>query len=418
MPFRTRSPVCIALVLAVAAGPLRAQVLSLEAARTRALQLSPALQASREAAFAAAGRARQAGAFPNPVLTYAREQTSRAGRTSWQNIGLIEQRLDFGGARGARADAAGLRREAADASTGSLEAELLFEVTRAYALAVAADHRAAQASQAAEAFTRAQRVSAERFAEGDLSGYAHRRIGLEAARYGLLRAEALRARHEARLTLATWLAASADSLAALEVTLEDSIVLPPLTLPLDSLRTLAFHTRADLRAAGRERDASAADARAAGREARPIPLAGLGFKNERGPGDPSPASGFVVQLSLPLPLWDARRGAVEAFAAEGRQRGAEVEVVRHRIAREVELAWVSARAAELQLITLRPQLGAEAAAALRAAETAYGEGEITLVEWLDAVRAYQEAEASFAALQAEYIIQRAALERAVGTGLN
>jgi len=79
---------------------------------------------------------------------------------------------------------------------------------------------------------------------------------------------------------------------------------------------------------------------------------------------------------------------------------------------------VSARAAELQLITLRPQLGAEAAAALRAAETAYGEGEITLVEWLDAVRAYQEAEASFAALQAEYIIQRAALERAVGTGLN
>jgi len=85
---------------------------------------------------------------------------------------------------------------------------------------------------------------------------------------------------------------------------------------------------------------------------------------------------------------------------------------------EVEQAWSAVLAAETQLEALRPQLGSEASAALAAAEAAYAEGEITLVEWLDAVRAYQEAEASYASLRAETVIQRAALERAVGTRLN
>jgi outer membrane protein TolC len=76
------------------------------------------------------------------------------------------------------------------------------------------------------------------------------------------------------------------------------------------------------------------------------------------------------------------------------------------------------RALREQIEVIRPQLGEASRAALRAAEAAYAEGEISLVEWLDAVRAYQEAESSFATLQAEYVIQRAALERAVGARLN
>ena len=50
-------------------------------------------------------------------------------------------------------------------------------------------------------------------------------------------------------------------------------------------------------------------------------------------------------------------------------------------------------------------------------EAAYAEGEIGLLEWLDAVRAYQEAETTFVSLWAEYIARRAALERATGASL-
>ena len=62
-------------------------------------------------------------------------------------------------------------------------------------------------------------------------------------------------------------------------------------------------------------------------------------------------------------------------------------------------------------------VGHPSAPALSAAQVAYAEGEISLVEWLDAVRAYHEAEATFASLRAESLIRRAALERVVGMSL-
>jgi cobalt-zinc-cadmium efflux system outer membrane protein len=127
---------------------------------------------------------------------------------------------------------------------------------------------------------------------------------------------------------------------------------------------------------------------------------------------------LVFQVSLPVPLWDRRRAGAEGFAAEGRERSAESQRIRRQIIREVEDAWTALGAVAEQIETLRPQLGETSRAALRAAEAAYAEGEISLVEWLDAVRAYQEAESGFASLQAEYVIQRAALERAVAARLN
>jgi outer membrane protein TolC len=75
------------------------------------------------------------------------------------------------------------------------------------------------------------------------------------------------------------------------------------------------------------------------------------------------------------------------------------------------------RAADRQQAALRAQLGPEAEAALQAAEVAFAEGEITLLEWLDAVRAYQEAEAAFADVLAESYTQRAALERLLAVPL-
>ena len=70
-----------------------------------------------------------------------------------------------------------------------------------------------------------------------------------------------------------------------------------------------------------------------------------------------------------------------------------------------------------QLDLLRATLGAEAAPAVRAAHVSYSEGEMSLVAWLDAVRAYQDAELTYTQLLADYMTSRAALERAVGVSL-
>jgi outer membrane protein, heavy metal efflux system len=396
--------------------------LTLPAARAAARQASPDLRAAREAVAAAAARERQAAALPNPTLAYGREQTSRGGQRNAQDVAQLEQPLEIGGQRGVRREAARLRGAAAAARLAVAEAQLDFDVARAYATAVAAERRATLAEQAAGAFTDAERVSDRRLAAGDVSGYAARRLRLEAARYASLRAEAALARRTARIALASLIGARADTL-ALPLTLGDSAVRAASSLPdADSLRAVAVRSRAELRAAVLEADAAAAEARLAARERIPSPTLAAGYKHERvedGVTGSSGASlsGFVAGISLPLPLFDRRQGAVEAATAETRRRQAETDALRVRVAREVDEAAESLRAVEAQVAALAPELGEGSRSAMRAVQAAYAEGEITLVEWLDAVRAYQEAESSYATLQAEAAVRRAALERAVGTPL-
>ncbi|MBA3894592.1 MAG: TolC family protein [Gemmatimonadales bacterium] len=390
--------------------------LALAQARELARRSSPEIAAARHALAAAAGRERQAGAWPNPTIAYSREQTSRDGESSAQDIVSLEQPLEVGGQRGARRAAAGFARSAAEARVASAAAEVDLEVARTYAAAVAAGRRAILAEEAAGAFARAVRTSEARLASGDVSGYQNRRLALEAARYSAFRLEALVARDSALRTLIslTGLADSAGTAAPFELT--DTLIPAPLTLSADSLAGLALSHRPELRARRLEANAGAADARLAAAERIPTPLVSAGYKHER-PAGAGSLGGFVAGISLPLALWDRRGGAVSAARAEAARRSTEVEALERQTAREVGVAFTAHQALADQLALLSAQLGSSAATALQAAEVAHREGEIGLLEWLDSVRAYQEAEASYATLWAEYIARRAALERATGATL-
>lgn len=389
--------------------------LTLEEARALARASSPEITAAAAAVEAAAGRERQAGAFPNPVLAYGREQTSPGGVTSAQDIIAIEQLLEVGGQRGARMAAARLRHQAAEARLAAAAAALDFEVARAYAEALAADRRAEVATMAAEQFGQATVVMTHRLTAGDVSGYANRRLRLEGGRYAALAAEARLEQRRSRTRLASLLGAPADTVVATLAPL-DAPASTILTAPADSVIAAALDQHAKLRAARLEMEAGEAVASLARRERIPSPVALAGYKRERVPGDGS-ADGFVAGFSLPLPLWNRRGGAVQAAEAETRRQVAEVEVLRRRIVRETREAYEAVRHMDEQVEVLRIQLGDEAQAALGAAEAAYAEGEITLVEWLDTVRAYQEAEAAYASVLAESFVQRAALERVLGVAL-
>jgi CheY-like chemotaxis protein len=69
-------------------------------------KVSPEIAAARAAVGAAEGRRRQAEAFPNPVASYSREQTSDKGAKNAQEIIAVEQQLEIGGQRRARRAAA------------------------------------------------------------------------------------------------------------------------------------------------------------------------------------------------------------------------------------------------------------------------------------------------------------------------
>lgn len=418
---RLRTALAALIALAPASRAAQAQ-LTLPAAQAAARRASPELRAARAAVAAAAGRERQAAALPNPTLAYGREQTSRAGQTNAQDIAQLEQPVEVGGQRAARRTAARLRREGAEARLAAALAQLDFDVARAFALAIAADRRAVLAEQTTAAFAEAQRVSDRRLAAGDVSGYVARRLRLEGARFAAVRAAAALDRRATRVVLATLL--------GLPATGADSLALPndfpematdTVTAGLDSLVARAERSRADVRAAALDAEAAEADVRLARRERTPTPTLTAGYKGERvadsARGSLSGFTGFVAGLSLPLPLFDRRAGAMEAAGAEAGRVRAEGDVVRRRVAREVAEALDALRAVETQRAVLAPHLGEDARMAVRAVQASYAEGEITLVEWLDAIRAYQDAESTYVTLQAEVAIRRAALARAVGAPL-
>ncbi len=391
--------------------------LSLEEARTLARAASPDLNAAQAAVEAARGRELQAGAFTNPDVAYSTERTSGSRQSNSQQITGIEHRLEMGGQRGVRRSAATARRRAAEARLEGLRALIDFEVARAYAHVVAAVRSSQLARQAATAFTEAGRVSASRLAAGDISGYTDRRLRLEAARYAALEAEAMLASRSARIVLSSLISASADSIQAVSVVLSDTIpvAIPPLSRAV--LSAMAYRNRSDYLTASLEAEALSAESRLAARERIPSPVLSVGYKTERSAGVPESLDGFAAGISIPLPLFDRRRGAIQAAEADNRRAVAEMESVRRRISREVAEAHEAVTAVEEQLAILAPQLGAPAAASLRSAQVAYSEGEIPLLEWLDAVRAYHEAESAYSNLLAEFLIRRATLELVVASPL-
>jgi cobalt-zinc-cadmium efflux system outer membrane protein len=413
---RTASVVLAASVLlAAAARAQEAPRFTLAEAQSRARAASPELAAAREAIAAATGMELQARALPNPTFNYGREETKDSGRTNSQTIAMFEQPLELTGRRGLRREAARERREAAERRLAWAERELDFEVTRAYAAAAAADAKTELASSASRIFARARTASTRRRGEGDVSGYEDRRVGLENARYAGLEAEAESTREVARASLASLLHPSGERHALPEAPFDDAIFRPSAqTADLARLKALAIERRPDLAAAILEQQALETDARLRAREALPTPVAGFGYKSERSSGQDGRFDGWVVQLSVPIPLWDRNRGATEAARADARRAQFALQTLRRQIALDVEGAWQALCASEKRLDILRPQLENGGEVVLRASRVAYDEGEISLVEWLDSVRVHYEVRAQLVNLISETTVRRAALERAIG----
>lgn len=390
--------------------------LTLEQARERARITSPRLAAARETIAAARGEERQAGAFPNPVFGYERDQTFRSGEMIEEDVALIEQPVEIGGQRGLRREVARRRRTSAEAALRVAEIELDFEVTRAFAQALAADERASQTQRAAEAFVQAREASRQRRRAGDVSGYDDRRLALEVARYEALRAQARSKQRAARLALAESIESPERMRRLIEAHLQEPPDADPPSVSLEELLEIALAGHPRLRAAEAEAAAADSAARLAGRGWVPTPVIGAGYKREHEAGTGS-FEGYVAAISLPLPLWDRGQGDREAAEARARRAQADLRRLRRRVVQELDTAWTAYHAAADSLAALMPHLGREASAAVDAARMSYAEGEIRLIEWLDAVRAYQEAAATYADVRAEVWIQHATLQRAAGVPL-
>ena len=340
-------------------------------------------------------------AYPNPALTYSRES---AGFTEFLQA---EQSLPLFGARAALSRAGVAATAAAEA-----ERDVRLWVLRSDAAAAVAR---LVAEQARLELVQAHTSEVERLIE---ILRTREREG-EGSRFDRLRAE-----QELRDTrqLATSAAVSVvQARATLSALLPRDITLTriagglnpqPAPATTDALITRANSTRAELRALQQLNERATHEAEAARRARLPSPNVFGGMK--RADDASGRETGTVFGLSVSLPLFDAGGRESARWAAERARVEAERASIEDRIRSEIIGASevLSMRQAALS----QEQQGA-ADELMQIAEVAYREGEVGILELLDAVRTASRARIRTIELRLEARLAQIALERAVGDTL-
>lgn len=123
-------------------------------------------------------------------------------------------------------------------------------------------------------------------------------------------------------------------------------------------------------------------------------------------------------VSLPLPLWDKKKGEIATATAEQEKALAELEKLRREILREVATASQNLTAAKDSLAFYTPAMREKLKASLDAAATGYSEGRTPLLLYLEAQRTYFGTQADYFDTLQKVFETQAELESAIGVPLD
>ena len=353
-----------------------------------------ALRVAQAEAQAQAGLAHQAAAYPNPVLTVTHEPLFNDGDTYSETYLNLSQRIEWPGMRRARIDAAQRLTAAARARARADSLRLAFEVIRTYIDAASEDEQWAVLHEVTAVIRRAAASWTSQHAEGEVSGYDLRRIRVEQARYenALALADLDRRAAQRRLAL---LVLPEDHTAALAPA--DQLDGTPEGLILDDLIARARSARPEVVAARAEAQASQAALVHAQRQRRPEPTLTAGFKRQS-----DGFHGAYLGAMLGLPLFNRNAGQIEAETARLRAAETREILARRQVENEVRQAYATYASLRDRRALIQTELLAETNDLLQIALTSYDEGEMTLIELLDAAAAFRDARLTSLDLQAAF----------------
>lgn len=379
-------------------GPLPGS-LSLAQALDEAAARSPAVVAAEADVAAAEARIRQAGFRSNPELSVEVENFAGTGELrglrSTETTVAINQRLDLGGRRSARVNAAQAELDVQRLRLAIARADLAQSVREQFARAIAAREKLAQAGE--------NEIRARELAR--VAG-----ILVDVGRDPPLRA--LRARSAFAQAQAEREAAAADELAARS----SLAALFGVSEPVESVTGSALditpseitpETSLDVRLADAERIAAQAGVREQLAERRIDPAVGVGVRHVRETGD----IGLVAGLSMPLRLFDRNQGNIEAARQAANAADARRDSVLATTTARARNAIASVQAAARRVEALEKAAVPEATEALRLAELSYREGRASLIELIDIQNAYTAARTSLTQARLELALATAELGR-------
>ena len=366
------------------------------------------LRRAQSEAQALRGEARQARAYPNPTLQATHEPLWLGSERQSETYLNVSQQIEWSG-RSARIRSARERAAAARAQAAADSARLALQVTEAYIEAATAETRLQRLRRVTRVFRQADSSMARRQREGDASGYTARRIRLERARYEQRLAAARLEVRNAREQLALLVLPEGTPSVAAEALPSRK---PPAVSVQEALQA-ALQQRPELRRWQSAVEAQQAARRAARQETWPDPSVTAGYKRQS-----DGFEGAFLGIGIPLPLFDRNRGAAEAEAERLDAAQTQQILARREIRNEVRRAHAAYTSARRQAQLFEGDLLRGTGDLLRIARVSYGEGEMSLVELLDAADAYRDARLRSVDLRADLWTRYFLLLRAIGQPLD
>ena len=392
--------------------------LSFEEARRIFLERNPDLKAARARSQAQSYDAQVPGLWPNPSLSVQRNQVEVPGGVGSENTVALVQPLRYPGEYRARQAAASSETKASNARYEETTAALYEELRGRYASALAARQRLGVLQTMTDAVRRAVQIGDVRLEEGDIGPFQRSRLRVALATYEDDLAAAQRAYRDTRIELVYFLDPSShaghhDAEEDL-LTLSDSLRYRPLDLDYEALVETALTQRGRLRSAGADIQSREETVRAERYARLPDLALTAGYRSETQPG--VTASGFTVGLQVGLPIFHQRQPQVQAARAARQEARHEMDISRRAVELSVHEAYESLTSYQHRIDRIAGEVLVGSDRLLEDALYIYEEGEISLVELLDAVEATKTARLLQIDLVEQHSLARYAMDRALGVG--
>jgi cobalt-zinc-cadmium efflux system outer membrane protein len=415
---RRGAAVLVPVLVAACTTPVLAQAaqatepLTLDRVVARFLERNLAVEAARHRVDVARAERVAARLRPNPTFTVSGENLRLSGPTPagelYEVTTSLAHPIELGDKRRLRLEVAAATLALAEAQLADALRQRLGEVKRAFYETLLARAGLGQAIENRRGFEELVRVSEARFREGDIAEGELLKVRLERVKFDAAVAQAELGVRHAGIRLLDLLGERDFSLAGAVAGDLATGASPPALPPL---RETALRERPALRAAGQA--VAVAERRVALERARATvdvePFVGLRRAGEN--------NTVLFGIAVPLPIYDRNQAGIARAMAEQRVAETELELQKTRVLAEVEAAWSAWATARAQATTFEAALLRQAEEARSIALTAYQEGAIGLVEYLEAQRTFTDIRQQYARSLFDAHAARLALEQATGQDL-
>jgi len=339
------------------------------------------------------GAAQQYKSYMNPEVSIFSEQLNAGTLHYDETTYQISQPIELLGQPFLRNKSANKSSEAAELSYQYDRSVLIQQVKSLYIEYWFLQHKLEVYDQALEVINQVLASAKARQTEGTESGLQVQRFTVEKNRYLRERNEVDLEMMQAGKQLVSMITSNEES--GFEFQIESDFPVDPIMEDSDILQQYALAHRADLKALELEADALGLKYKVEKRERLPDLKLNFGYKNQS-----DGSEGFVIGGGIQLPIFNRNSGSITMAEAEHRSVETSLHIQRRNIRNQVDVAYRRVQYLYVQWHDMQQNL--LSAEMLETSRSAYQEGRYSLVELLDATKAYVDGRSLQYRITADY----------------